>query len=382
MAEDLRSQQTLDDRDNLKLLTDAFKAYPEGGLSVVDVSLEGIAACNYTVSRAVKVMKILKPLTKNEHLIKLFHYANDVSNISSILPMTLETNFKFCKWLTSPVAKKKIAALQNADRLRRRGSDVVTPEEAAMIALLESAQADRTTEYSKARARYDIDVAKYKKKIAKRTRQLEEDLDKVQASYPGLQLIERPDEHSVMASAWHRYVDFCTSNNFEVPQKNDGNLARAYKQFERELTLEIKNTACQKPEVRDYLLQYCKEKVKGFRAQFEDKRAQTYRGYYACATGDILPEDTPRKKRKASRPDTGGEANQEGEDDSEHSVIPNLLDTCVGDDRRAWDKTHPTNPEKPGNDSSSDESAENQPASTVADRTRTRRRKADKHSKK
>ncbi|ARO49645.1 fusion protein [Zostera marina amalgavirus 1] len=264
MAEDLRSQQTLDDRDNLKLLTDAFKAYPEGGLSVVDVSLEGIAACNYTVSRAVKVMKILKPLTKNEHLIKLFHYANDVSNISSILPMTLETNFKFCKWLTSPVAKKKIAALQNADRLRRRGSDVVTPEEAAMIALLESAQADRTTEYSKARARYDIDVAKYKKKIAKRTRQLEEDLDKVQASYPGLQLIERPDEHSVMASAWHRYVDFCTSNNFEVPQKNDGNLARAYKQFERELTLEIKNTACQKPEVRDYLLQYCKEKVKGF----------------------------------------------------------------------------------------------------------------------
>ncbi|ARO49647.1 fusion protein [Zostera marina amalgavirus 2] len=260
----LKTQAQVDEERDVAQLNKALSYLDLGGMPIAPWALQDVADCSYTVARALRKLKILKPHYDNKHLQKLFHYCEENAVIDSTLPLKLSSVFRFCDWLLSPVAKRKIEQLVNADRLKKRSRDAITPAETALVAILEVAQNDCVADVSRVRITYDEEIKKLKRKIGKLEEHKARKIEKARKKYPGLLLLERPSESDVCNQAWHKYVEYCNASGIKQEKRSNASLEKAISMFDNILRLEIKAKCCEKPEVRDYLLQYCKEKIKGF----------------------------------------------------------------------------------------------------------------------
>ncbi|ARO49648.1 putative coat protein [Zostera marina amalgavirus 2] len=378
----LKTQAQVDEERDVAQLNKALSYLDLGGMPIAPWALQDVADCSYTVARALRKLKILKPHYDNKHLQKLFHYCEENAVIDSTLPLKLSSVFRFCDWLLSPVAKRKIEQLVNADRLKKRSRDAITPAETALVAILEVAQNDCVADVSRVRITYDEEIKKLKRKIGKLEEHKARKIEKARKKYPGLLLLERPSESDVCNQAWHKYVEYCNASGIKQEKRSNASLEKAISMFDNILRLEIKAKCCEKPEVRDYLLQYCKEKIKGFRDDADKKRVDTFKGYYSAATGEPLPEGSSRKKRRTAASDSSGDSESDGASERDDVVAGDFVDRIFKEQTSGGEQSETPPPQETRDADIADESSHGKSKGKSASRLRSRIRTRAQNRKK
>lgn len=197
--------------------------------------------------------------------------------VVSAQTLTLRDLFKFGNWAISPSGQSTLRAFQH-EQLNKAVKDNSEQERhMALLSLFTAQKEDRAARIAVSRAKRDKKVARLRRKIDKANKAYEDAVANIREKYPVPSGYVAPDAAFVREQCWNMCVAECQAEGRKPPpfSKNDRDLEEKYGELVRDRHL---LAYLRRPEVKEALLAYGREKLLTLRDQGNSRVFASFRG--------------------------------------------------------------------------------------------------------